>query len=116
MRYLKKASRSAGSDDTEVTAAVVKILHDVESGGEEAACDYAARFDHWQGDIVVAAADCERAAAGLPQNLKDDIAFAHDHVRRFADAQRAAILDTEIELMPGLVAGHRNIPVTTAGC
>jgi sulfopropanediol 3-dehydrogenase len=116
MRYLKKASRSAGSDDTEVTAAVVKILHDVESGGEEAARDYAARFDHWQGDIVVAAADCERAAAGLPQNLKDDIAFAHDHVRRFADAQRAAILDTEIELMPGLVAGHRNIPVTTAGC
>ena len=116
MRYLKKASRSAGGDDAEITAAVAKILQDVERGGEQAARDYAVRFDQWEGDIVVAAADRERAVAGLPQKLKDDIAFAHDKVRRFADAQRAAILDTEIELMPGLVAGHRNIPVATAGC
>jgi sulfopropanediol 3-dehydrogenase len=116
MRHLKKASRSAGGEDAEITAAVAKILEDVESGGERAVREYAVRFDHWEGDIVVAAADRERAAAGLPQKLKDDIAFAHDKVRRFAEAQRAAILDTEIELMPGLVAGHRNIPVATAGC
>jgi sulfopropanediol 3-dehydrogenase len=116
MRYLKKAPRSAGGEDAEITAAVAKILQDVASGGEQAARDYGIRLDHWDGDIVVAPADCERAAANLPQKLKDDIAFAHDKVRRFADAQRAAILDTEIELMPGLVAGHRNIPVATAGC
>jgi sulfopropanediol 3-dehydrogenase len=116
MRYLKKAPRSAGGEDAEITAAVAKILQDVESGSEQAARDYGIRLDHWDGDIVVAPADCERAAANLPQKLKDDIAFAHDKVRRFADAQRAAILDTEIELMPGLVAGHRNIPVATAGC
>ena len=116
MKYLKKASRSAAGEDTEITAAVAKILRDVESGGEKAARDYTVRFDHWEGDIIVAAADRERAAASLPQNLKDDIAFAHDKLRRFADAQRAAILDAEIELMPGLVAGHRNIPVVTAGC
>ena len=77
MRYLKKASRSAGGEDAEVTAAVAKILRDVESGGEDAARDYAVRFDHWEGDIVVAAADRERAASSLPQYLKDDIAFAH---------------------------------------
>jgi sulfopropanediol 3-dehydrogenase len=116
MRYLKKASRNAGSEDTEITATVAKILQDIESGGEETARDYAVRFDHWQGGIVVAAADRERASGSLPQKLKDDIAFAHDKVRRFGDAQRAAILDTEIELLPGLVAGHRNIPVATAGC
>jgi sulfopropanediol 3-dehydrogenase len=116
MRFLKEASRRAEGEDAEITGAVAKILQDVESGGERAARDYAARFDHWEGDIVVAAADRDRAAAGLSQNLKDDIAFAHDKVRRFAEAQRAAILDTEIELMPGLVAGHRNIPVATAGC
>jgi sulfopropanediol 3-dehydrogenase len=116
MRYLKKAPRTARGEDTEITAAVAQILQDVESGGERAARDFALRLDHWDGDIVVAAADRERATAGLPQKLKDDIAFAHDKVRRFADAQRAAILDTEIELMPGLVAGHRNIPVATAGC
>jgi sulfopropanediol 3-dehydrogenase len=116
MRYLKKASRSAAGEDAEITAEVAKILQDVESGGEQAARDYALRLDDWEGDIVVAAADRERVAASLPQNLKDDIAFAHDNVRRFANAQRAAILDTEIELMPGLVAGHRNIPVATAGC
>jgi sulfopropanediol 3-dehydrogenase len=95
MRYLKKASRSAGGEDAEVAAAVAKILQDVESGGEQAARDYAVRFDHWEGDIVVAPADRERAVTGLPQKLKDDIAFAHDKVRRFADAQRAAILDTD---------------------
>jgi histidinol dehydrogenase len=71
MRYLKKAPRSAGSEDPEITAAVAKILQDVESGGEQAARDYAVRFDHWNGDIVVAAADCERAAADLPQQLKE---------------------------------------------
>jgi sulfopropanediol 3-dehydrogenase len=116
MRYLKKAPRSAGGEATEITAAVAKILRDVESGGEQAARDYAVRFDHWEGDIIVAATDRECAVATLSQHLKDDIAFAHDNVRRFADAQRAAILDTEIELLPGLVAGHRNIPVATAGC
>jgi sulfopropanediol 3-dehydrogenase len=116
MRYLKKASQSAEGEDAEITAAVAKILHDVESGGEQAARDYAVRFDHWEGDIVVDAAKRERSVGDLPQKLKDDIAFAHDKVRRFADAQRAAILDTEVELMPGLVAGHRNIPVATAGC
>src|SRR5262249_57070148 len=90
MRYLKKASRSAAGEDADITAAVIKILREVESGGEQAARDYAARFDHWEGDIVVAAADRDRAAAGLPQNVKDDIAFAHDKVRRFPEAQRAA--------------------------
>ncbi len=79
MRYLKKASRSAEGEEAEITAAVSKILQDVESGGEQAARDYAARFDHWEGDIVVAAVDRERAAASLAQNLKDDIAFAHDN-------------------------------------
>jgi sulfopropanediol 3-dehydrogenase len=116
MRFLKEASRRAEGEDVEITGAVAKILQDVESGGERAARDYAARFDHWEGDIVVDAANRERAVAGLSQKIKDDIAFAHDKVRRFANAQRAAILDTQIELMPGLVAGHRNIPVATAGC
>ncbi len=115
MRYLKKASQITGAEDAEISAAVATILRGVESGGEQAARDYAIRFDHWDGDIVVAAADLDGAAAGLPQKLKDDIAFAHDKVHRFAEAQRAAILDTEIELMPGLIAGHRNIPVATAG-
>ncbi len=116
MRYFKKPSRIAGAEDTGLSATVAKILRDVESGGEQAARDCAIRFDHWDGDIVVAAADRERAAADLPPKLKDDIAFAYDKVHRFAKAQRAAILDTEIELMPGLIAGHRNIPVATAGC
>ena len=66
MRYLKKAPRSVGGEDTEITTTVAKILRDVESGGEQAARDYAVRLDHWDGDIVVATADRERAAARLP--------------------------------------------------
>jgi sulfopropanediol 3-dehydrogenase len=52
----------------------------------------------------------------VSQKLQDDIRFAHDNVRRFAEAQRASIQDTETEILPGLIAGHRNIPLQTAGC
>lgn len=116
MDYLKKAERTAASGEADVRAGVQKILDEIEAGGEQAARDYASRFDHWQGDIVVGPEERRQAASKVPQKLKDDIAFAHDKVRRFAEAQRAAILDTKIELLPGLVAGHRNVPVAAAGC
>jgi sulfopropanediol 3-dehydrogenase len=114
--YLKRAAKTAATGEADVRATVQTMLDEIEAGGEAKAADYARRLDKWEGDIVVSAAERADAAAKVSDKLKDDIRFSHDKVERFARAQRAAILDTEIELAPGLIAGHRNIPVTTAGC
>jgi sulfopropanediol 3-dehydrogenase len=114
--YLKRAAKTAATGEADVRATVQTMLDEIEVDGEDKAADYARRLDKWDGAIVVSAAEREEAAAKVPAKLKDDIRFAHDKVRRFAQAQRAAILDTEVELLPGLIAGHRNIPVAAAGC
>jgi sulfopropanediol 3-dehydrogenase len=114
--YLKKAGKTAATGERDVRDAVQAILDDIEAGGEAKAREYAAKFDKWEGDIVVSRDDRAAAADKVSQRLKDDIRFAHDHIRRFAEAQKKAILDTQVELRPGLVAGHRNIPMTAAGC
>jgi sulfopropanediol 3-dehydrogenase len=116
VEYLKRAPKTAASGEADVQANVQTMLNEIEAGGEAKAIEFARRFDKWEGEIVVSAEDRAHAAEKVPQKLKDDIRFSHDKVRRFAEAQRAAIRDTEIELAPGLVAGHRNIPVNAAGC
>ena len=58
----------------------------------------------------------EAASASVPEQLKDDIAYAHENISRFAQAQRDSIRETVIELRPGLFAGQRLIPVAAAGC
>ena len=116
VRYLKKAEKTAATGEEDVRATVQAILDEIEAGGEAKAREYAAKFDKWEGETVVSEEAKAAAIAKVPQRLKDDIRFAHDQVRRFAEAQRDAIKDTEVELMPGLVAGHRNIPMSAAGC
>jgi sulfopropanediol 3-dehydrogenase len=116
VHYLKKAEKTAATGEEDVRATVQAILDDIEAGGEAKAREYAAKFDKWEGDIVVSREAREAAAEKVPQRQKDDIRFAHDHVRRFAEAQKDAIRDAQVELRPGLVAGHRNIPMGAAGC
>ena len=77
---------------------------------------FARDLDKWAGDIVVSAADRAAAAALVPAQLKADIQFAHNNVRRFAEAQRGTVTDFAIEIIPGLMAGQKQIPVSAAGC
>jgi sulfopropanediol 3-dehydrogenase len=114
--YLKKAEKTAESDSASVTETVRTILEEIEKGGDAAAKAYAAKFDRYDGDILVGRAQIEGAAASLPQKVKDDIRFAHDNIRKFAEAQKATLTETEIEIVPGLVAGQRVIPCQAAGC
>lgn len=114
--YLKKATRTAASDEVEIRDKVATMLAEIEVGGDAKAEAFARSLDAYEGAIVVPREAIEAAVRDVPQRQKDDIRFAHDNVRRFAEAQRAAIRDVEIELMPGLVAGHRNIPLEVAGC
>ncbi|MEM7172913.1 MAG: histidinol dehydrogenase [Pseudomonadota bacterium] len=116
VRYLKKAEKTSATGEQDVRETVQSILNDIEAGGEEKAREYAEKFDKWTGDIVVSAEDMAAAADKVPTQLKEDIAFAYDQVRRFAEAQKAATHDTSVELSPGLIAGHRNIPMAAAGC
>ena len=114
--YLKKASRTAASGEEDVRNAVAAMLAEVEAGGEAKAAEYSRRFDRWEGEIVVPEAAIAAAREQVPQRLQDDIRFAHDRVRRFAEAQLASQQAFEVELSPGLLAGQRLVPMKTAGC
>ncbi len=116
IRYVKKAEKTAATGEQDVRELVQRILNEIEEGGDEKAREYAEKFDKWTGDIVVSKADIDAATDKVPAQLKDDIRFAHDQVRTFAEAQREAIRNTSVELHPGLMAGHRNIPMSAAGC
>lgn len=114
--YLKKAKLTARSGASDVTETVQKILHDIDEGGDAAALRYAAQFDKYEGNILLTGAEIEAAAAQIPEKLKRDIQFAHDNVRRFAEAQKSTLRDVEVEVVPGLIAGQKAIPVDAAGC
>jgi sulfopropanediol 3-dehydrogenase len=116
LHYLKRAQRTAARDAADVREPVVEMLRQIEEGGEDAVRRYARDLDHWTGEIVVSSAARARAAAAVPPQLRADIQAAHANVQRFALAQREAIRDMEIEIVPGLRAGHRNIALETAGC
>lgn len=114
--YLKKAARAASTGEGDVRAKVEALLAEIESGGEEAVIRLCRELDGWDGEIVVSQAAWDAAETPLSRQIKDDIKLAHRHVQRFAEAQRKAISDVEIEMMPGLTVGHRNLPLETAGC
>ena len=116
MEYLKKASKTPATGEDDTRERVGELLKDIESGGEARARHYAHALDGWTGDIVVSAEEIARASASLPQRMKDDIAFAHEQVRTFAEAQLTSLHEFETELHPGVIAGQKLIPVDTAGC
>lgn len=116
MEYLKKATKTSATGEKDVRDTVQSILDEIEKNGEDAARRYAREFDKWDGDIVVTAEAKKAAADQISQKLKDDIRFAHDNVRRFAQAQRESLTDVEVEVVPGLVAGQKQLPVSSVGC
>ena len=114
--YLKKASLTSKSDASETHQIVQNILNDIEAGGDAAAMEYAAKFDKYDGNILLTPEEIEAAIAQVPDKLKADIQFAHDNVKRFAERQKATVADVELEVVPGLIAGQKAIPVDAAGC
>lgn len=116
IEYLKKASMTSRSDASDTTKIVQDILNTIEAGGDAAALEYAAKFDKYDGTIVLTDEEIEAAAAQVPEKLKRDIEFAHANVKRFAETQKQTCTDVQIEIVPGLIAGQKSIPVKTAGC
>ena len=92
------------------------MLAQIEEGGDAAVLDYARQFDRYGGPVVLSAAQIDAACARASDAVKADIRFAHANIRRFAEAQRATLQDITLEVVPGLTAGQRNLPVSAAGC
>jgi len=114
--HLKKAIRTPETETETARAVVAEMLLEIEKRGEQAVRDYAAKLDHWIGDILVTREEIERRTAGISGGVKRDIEFATDQVRRFALAQRASCGEFSTQLRTGLTAGQRLIPVNVAGC
>ena len=116
IEYLKRATKTSATGEDETRRIVADMLEEIEQGGENAARAYGAKLDGWNGNIEVGSDEIAAAAAQVPDQLKDDLKFAYDRVRLFAEKQKESMQAFETELSPGLWAGQRLIPVRTAGC
>ena len=116
IKYLKKAPLHSRSDDTKTQQIVRDILNDIEAGRDEKALEYAAKFDKYDGEIILTKEAIKAATAIVPEKMKQDIQFAHSNVERFAKAQKSTVANFETEVVPGLIAGQKAIPVNAAGC
>lgn len=115
-RLIKSAPGLPPAALADVADTVQVMLARLKTGGEDTARDYAQRLDGWTGEIVVPPEQAQKAGKDLSDALKQALDYAHDNIRRFAQAQRASLRDIEIELHPGLVAGQSSLPVGAAGC
>jgi len=114
---LKDATaKAAHGGDHKLTANVEAILADIEQRGEVAVRELSARFDGWEPESFrLSAAEIEEVVDGVDPRTVDDIRFAQSQIRTFAEAQLGSIHDVEIETLPGITLGHRNIPVDSVG-
>ncbi|MBD07932.1 MAG: histidinol dehydrogenase [Gammaproteobacteria bacterium] len=118
-RYLKqgKSLNEIALEDAKIRHTVEDILHEISSHGDKALRNYSQQFDQWSPESFRLSSDdiaaCQKA---LPKQVIDDIKFAQTQIRNFAQAQKDALNDVEVETLPGVVLGHKNIPVNSVGC
>ena len=117
IKYLKKATKTASTDDTKTKEIVQNLLKELEKSKEEGCKELTKKFDKYDGEIIVSKEKIEDIKKKLDQKTKDDIRFSYDRVKKFAEAQLKNYgQDFEVELSNGLYAGQKLVPVNTAGC
>lgn len=117
--YLKrgKPANERAEDDAKVRSTVEGILGDIEARGDAAVRDLSAKFDNYApAAFRLSASEIEAAMQKVTMREMADIRFAQTQIRQFAQAQRASMTDIEVETMPGVILGHKNIPVNSVGC
>lgn len=117
--YLKKGLDKAEVDnaDAKVRAQVESILADIELRGDNAVRELSKTFDNWSPkNFRLTDQEIEFAISKVGKRDLDDIRFAQEQVRNFAQHQKSALKNVEIETIPGVVLGHKNIPVNSVGC
>ena len=109
--------REVGAADVKVRAGVEQILTDIENRGDAAVSELSIPSDRWdRADYRLTAAEIEACLAELNSSDLDDIRFAQAQVRLLAEHQRSSMTDIEVETLPGVILGHKNIPAGSAGC
>ena len=117
IEYIKKAAKTSATGEDNTRDIVIKMLKEIEAGGEERALEYAKQLDGWEsGNPVMTREQIDAAITKVSQQEKDDIKFSYERVSKFAQHQRDSMVEFETELSPGLFAGQKLIPMTTAGC
>ncbi len=115
-----KTARSAelrAEDDSKVRAIVEGILEDVGKRGDAAVRELSEKFDNYSPDnFLLSESEIDKAVSQVSQQDLTDIRFAQTQVRNFAEHQKASLSDIEVETVPGVILGHRNIPVNSVGC
>ena len=117
--YLKhgKSADEVAEADAKVRQTVEDILTDIEKRGDDAVKQLAKKFDgHTRDDFRLNDAEIEAAMAEVSTDDIDDIKFAQAQVRNFAEKQKECLQDLEVETIPGVILGHKNIPVNSVGC
>jgi sulfopropanediol 3-dehydrogenase len=112
-----KPESERAEDDAKVRAVVEATLTDIEARGDAAIRDLSAKFDKYEPDhFRLTPSEIEAAMSRVSARDMEDIKFAQTQIRRFAEAQRASMTDIEVETLPGVILGHKNIPVQSVGC
>ena len=118
-QYLKKRIPQEVTDalDLKVRQTVESILTDVKKRGDVAVRELSQQFDKWSpASFKLSKSELDAIVATVPKSTLDDIKFAQAQIRNFAQHQRAALKDIEVETLPGVKLGHKNIPVDSVGC
>lgn len=103
--------------DAKVREIVENIIADIEKRGDAAVRDFSEKFDSWSPDAYrLSREEIDACYAQVPQSAQDDIRFAQEQVRNFAQIQRDSMKDVEVETLPGVTLGHKHIPVNAVGC
>ncbi len=119
IEYLKrgKSQEARAEDDAKVRAVVEGTLADIEANGDKAIRELSEKFDNYSPQSFrLSEQDIETAMSKVSKRDLEDIKYAQKQIRRFAEAQRASMTDVEVETEPGVILGHRNIPVQSVGC
>src|SRR3981081_598175 len=118
-RYLKRGMDASAikAADAKVRERVEQVLAQIEAGGDTAVRELSQKFDNWSPpSFKLTPTEIERAISQVGKRDLDDIKFAQAQVRNFAQKQKETLRDLEIETLPGVVLGHKHIPVNSIGC
>ena len=119
IEYLKssKSEEAKAEEDAKTRAVVESTLADIEARGDAAVRDLSKKFDNYEPkQFRLSESEIEAAMSKVSARDMEDIKFAQDQIRNFAEAQRASMTDVEVETLPGVILGHKNIPVQSVGC
>ena len=117
--WLKRGKPEAerAADDAQVRSTVETVLADISTRGDAAVRDLSVKFDKYDPPAFrLTPSEIESAVQKVAPRDIEDIRFAQTQIRRFAEVQRASMTDVEVETLPGVILGHRNIPVQSVGC